>query len=226
MQDSGYVVTAKKRRVLLHGLAGLVMLLGLQLVNAQSIYTCTDAKGKKLTSDRPIAECVDREQRELNRNGSVRRSLSPTMTAVERAQQEEANKLEAEERNREVEERKRNRSLLVRYPDRESHDKERALALAQVDRIITEATKRMAEIMRENKALTVEADFYQTSKTKISPVLTKKIEQNQEDLKIQQAFLGGQEEEKKRIAQRFDEEVSRLSGMWAKQAAAQKNNNR
>ena len=31
----------------------------------QGIYTCTDAKGRKLTSDRPIPECHDREQRVL-----------------------------------------------------------------------------------------------------------------------------------------------------------------
>ncbi|HET7868163.1 MAG TPA: DUF4124 domain-containing protein, partial [Burkholderiaceae bacterium] len=27
------------------------------------IYSCTDARGRRLTSDRPIIECLDREQR-------------------------------------------------------------------------------------------------------------------------------------------------------------------
>jgi hypothetical protein len=35
------------------------------------IYTCIDDKGRRLTSDRPIAECNAREQQILNRDGSV-----------------------------------------------------------------------------------------------------------------------------------------------------------
>jgi hypothetical protein len=41
-----------------------------------SIYTCTDSNGKKLTSDRPIAECSTREQRVLNADGSVRNVIA------------------------------------------------------------------------------------------------------------------------------------------------------
>jgi hypothetical protein len=53
-----------------------------------TIYSCTDAQGKRLTSDRPIPECVGREQRVLNSDGSVRRVLPPTLTAAERAEAE------------------------------------------------------------------------------------------------------------------------------------------
>ena len=49
-----------------------------------AIYTCTDSNGKKLTSDRPIAECTTREQRVLNADGSVRNVVGPTLTADER----------------------------------------------------------------------------------------------------------------------------------------------
>ena len=42
-----------------------------QAAGPAPIYTCTDASGKKLTSDRPIAECSAREQRVLNADGSV-----------------------------------------------------------------------------------------------------------------------------------------------------------
>lgn len=220
MEGNWYAASVKKDHVLRHGLTGLFALLCLQHANAQGIFTCTDAKGKRLTSDRPIAECADREQKELNRSGTVRRNLAPTLTAVERARLEEAGKLEAEERNREFEDRKRGRSLLVRYPDKASHDKERELALQQVDRVGAGAKSRVIELMRQSKALALEADFYKTSKTKASPVLVKKIEQNQEDLKIQQAFINGQDDEKKRVNQRFDEELNRLSVMWAQQASS------
>ncbi|OYU93352.1 MAG: hypothetical protein CFE45_20960 [Burkholderiales bacterium PBB5] len=45
---------------------------------ADGIYTCVDAQGRKLTSDRPIPDCVTREQRLLNKDGSVRGVLPPT----------------------------------------------------------------------------------------------------------------------------------------------------
>jgi len=41
-------------------------------------YTCVDSKGNKRSSDRPIPECSDREQRVLNKDGSVRRVIPPT----------------------------------------------------------------------------------------------------------------------------------------------------
>jgi hypothetical protein len=47
---------------------------------AQSIYSCVDAKGNKRTSDRPIPECSDREQRVLNKDGTVKRIALPTQT--------------------------------------------------------------------------------------------------------------------------------------------------
>jgi len=46
-------------------------------VQAQNIYSCVDAKGAKRTSDRPIPECSDREQRILNKDGTVKRVLPP-----------------------------------------------------------------------------------------------------------------------------------------------------
>ena len=55
----------------------------------RSIYTCIDAKGRRLTADRPIAECLDREQKELSGNGTVRRTHGPSLTPVERAAQED-----------------------------------------------------------------------------------------------------------------------------------------
>ena len=36
-----------------------------------SIYTCVDSKGRRLTSDRPIVECLDREQHQLGNTGKL-----------------------------------------------------------------------------------------------------------------------------------------------------------
>ena len=96
------------------------------------IYTCIDSKGRKLTSDRPIAECTDREQSILNPSGTVKAKVGPTLTAQERAAQEEKDKLALEEKARQLEEKRRDRALLLRYPTRAVHDKERAEALIEI----------------------------------------------------------------------------------------------
>ncbi|MDP1270894.1 DUF4124 domain-containing protein, partial [Klebsiella pneumoniae] len=49
------------------------------------IYTCVDASGRRITSDRPITQCLDREQHELTGSGTVKRVIPPSYTAEERA---------------------------------------------------------------------------------------------------------------------------------------------
>src|SRR5690606_26416093 len=56
---------------------------------APGIYTCVDGHGKRLTADRPIPECLDREQRVLNKDGSQRKVLAPRQTPQERAAAED-----------------------------------------------------------------------------------------------------------------------------------------
>ena len=97
------------------------------------IYTCVDANGRKLTSDRPIAACIDREQKILNPSGTVRGNIAPALTPQELAAQEQKDQLLAQERNRKDEEKRRDRALLVRYPNRAAHDEERVEALKQID---------------------------------------------------------------------------------------------
>ena len=125
------------------------------LVAAQTagIYTCVDAKGRKLTSDRPIVDCLDREQLELNPSGTVRRKVGPSLTAQERAAEEEKQRQLAEERARAVEEKRRDHALLIRYPYRSVHDAERREALAQIDVVIKAAQNRLVELQQQQPAL-------------------------------------------------------------------------
>ena len=82
------------------------------------VYTCVDAKGRKLTADRPIADCIDREQKVLNPSGTVKAKVGPSLTAQERAEQEQKTKREAEEQAKAADEKRRNRALLSRYPNK------------------------------------------------------------------------------------------------------------
>ena len=100
------------------------------------VYTCVDAKGRKLTADRPIPECTDREQKVLSPSGTVKARVGPNLTAQERSEVEQKARQEQEERNRVLDEKRRDRALLMRYPNKAVHDQERQQALAQIDVVI------------------------------------------------------------------------------------------
>ena len=97
----------------------------------QGIYTCVDKHGRRITADRPIQECLDREQRELSPSGITRRQIGPSLSDTERAALEAQQRKEAEERVRAIEEKRRERALVARYPDKATHDIERNAALQQ-----------------------------------------------------------------------------------------------
>ena len=190
------------------------------LCHAEGIYTCVDAKGRRLTADRPITECIDREQRELNPSGTVRRKIGPTLTAAERAAEEDKARKAAEERSRATEEKRRDRALLTRYPDRATHDKERNAATAQIDTLIATATRQIGELTAERGRFQTELEFFKGDLAKASPKLKRQIEENDRQLRAEQRLLASQEAEKKRLTERYDGELGRLRALWALKAGA------
>ncbi len=190
---------------------------GLWLASALAwgqIYTCIDAKGRKLTSDRPIPECADREQKELNNSGTVKRTVKPAMTAEEQRVFDEKEKQATEERLRLNEEKRKDRALLTRYPSRPSHDKERSDTLAQVDDVMKAATKRVGELAVQRKEIDTELEFYKKNPAKIPLSLKRQIEDNDASVAVQKRFIVDQESEKKRTNARFDDELVRLKTLW------------
>lgn len=205
--------------LLIPGLTGLALLGG--VAAAQDIYSCVDAKGRTITADRPIAECLDRTQRELSRSGLVKRQLGPSLTAHEQAVQDEKAKQAADIRTREIEERRRDRALLQRYPGRAAHDQERAAALVQIDEVIKASSKRRSELANQHKAIASEFEFYVKDPSMAPASLRRKLEDNQSSVAVQQKFILNQEQEKKRVNQRFDEELGRLKQLWTPMSAPQ-----
>jgi hypothetical protein len=179
------------------------------------IYTCVDAKGRRLTSDRPILECVDREQKELNASGTVRRIVPPSLTGPERAVLEERERRAAEDRQRLEEERRLQRALLVRYPNQAVHDSERAKALATAQEAIATGHRRIAELQEQRKALDTEAQFHK-SPAQWPAKLKRQVEDNEQHLASQQRQVALQEDEKKRVDARFSDELARLKALWAR----------
>ena len=210
-------------RVLICMLRGLVAAGALAFVLAQAqaqsgIYTCIDAKGRKLTSDRPIPECVDREQKLLNPSGTVKAKVAPTLTAQERADADAREKQDAEARALLVEEKRRERALLIRYPSKEVHDKERAEALAQIAAVVQAASKRIEDLLRDRRKVDEEMEFYKKDPSKAPPSLRRQIDDIAQSVAVQKRFIGEQESEIRRVNARFDEELVRLKQLWLAQA--------
>lgn len=185
---------------------------------AQGIFTCVDSKGRRLTADRPIAECLDREQKEITPGGTVKRRIGPSLTADERAAEEAKAAKEAEERNRLAEEKKRDRALLTRYPDRAAHDKERTASIALIDGVIGAANKRMGELAAQRKRMDAELEFFKADPAKAPALLKRQIDENQLQMDGQKRFVANQEAEKQRINARADEELGKLKLLWAQLA--------
>lgn len=184
--------------------------------NSGGIYSCVDSKGRRITSDRPIVDCLDREQKELGASGTIRRVVPPSYTAEERARIEEQRRAEELERSRIAEERRRERALLIRYPNQVMHDKERAQALKQVDEVIEAVKKRVTELGAQRKEIDQELEFYQNDPKKAPAWLQRKLEDNVQQIQVQNRFLNEQSLEKQRVNARFDEELVKLRALWGK----------
>lgn len=179
-----------------------------------AIYSCTDARGRTITADRPVADCIDREQRELNPSGTTRRRIEPTYTAREQAERDDRARQTQIAASRLNDERRRERALLIRYPNAKTHDRERGEALVQIDAVIKAARQRLGELAEERKKIDEELEFYKADVSKAPAAVRRKLDDNVQSVSVQNRFIGEQEEEKRRVNARFDEERTRLRQLW------------
>jgi len=193
------------------------------LAQGKGIYTCVDSHGRRITSDRPITECLDREQHELTSSGTLKRVVPPSYTADERARIDAQKKAEEALQARLAEEKRRDRALLIRYPNQAVHDRERTEALAQIDEVISAVNKRAQTLLNQRKEISAELEFYQNDVSKAPLWLRRKLEDNEQQVVVQKRFLEEQALEKKRINARFDEELVKLRQLWAGVAAGNTN---
>ena len=183
-----------------------------QVKEGGAIFTCTAASGRKLTADRPIAECLDREQRVLNRDGSLRMILPPSLTSDERAAQEEAERKKAQERVAKNDAVRRDRNLLARYPNEPTHAKAREAALDEVSAGIKASEKRLGELDNERKPLVAELEFY---KGKTPPLkLRNQVEAIDVSAEAQHQLIANQKAELERVTALYDAELERLKKLW------------
>ena len=174
------------------------------------IFVCVDAKGRRITSDRPIPECLDRDQRELSSSGVTKRVVRPHPTADEQARNEAIAQQEATARTKEADAKRRDRALLARYPSQRHHDAEREKQLSLVDGSIAVIELRGADLQKQQEGIQEEMEFYKGDPSKAPAWLKHRVADNAEQLASHKRLVADQMDEKKRINARFDEELARL----------------
>jgi hypothetical protein len=207
------------------GIAALALAVGVMapaLTQAQStprsggtgaIYSCTDDRGRKLTSDRPIAECAAKEQRVLNSDGSLRTIHPPTLTAEERAAKEVAERRAAEARAALADAARRDRNLMSRYRSEAAHGKAREAALDALRAAMRGTELRLQTLADERKPLLDEAEFYKGRA--LPPKLKQQLDANDAASEAQRAAAGTQQAELERVNRLYDAELDRLRRLWA-----------
>jgi hypothetical protein len=186
---------------------------GLAMAEVTAIYACTDANGKHITSDRPIAECLGREQRLLNADGSTREVLRPILTADEHAAQEAAERSRAVRVAADADAVRSDRNLRARYPNEATHQRARAAALDDLKRTLQLSQFRLDELAAERKPLLEEAEFY--TGRQMPAALKQQLDANVAAAEAQRVLKVNQQSESARINATFDAELVRLRAMWA-----------
>ncbi|MFZ2652718.1 MAG: DUF4124 domain-containing protein [Burkholderiaceae bacterium] len=193
-------------------LACTLCLLASPVVRAALIYQCVDATGKRLTSDRPIAACTDREQRQLNPDGSTRRVIPPSMTSEERQAAESTERIEQAKRASKKDEIRRDRMLAARFPNQSVHNAAREAALNDAHRAVRLSEARITTLTLERQPLLEESEFYVGKP--LPPKLKQLLDANDAATDAQLSLLQNQQEEIVRINANFDAELERLRRIW------------
>jgi hypothetical protein len=177
------------------------------------VYTCVDANGRRLTSDRPIPECSAREQKVLNDDGSLKRVVPPQMTSDERAAREAQERREAAELAGKRDAARRDRNLMTRYPNDAAHQAAREQALGSLRRAVSASEARLAALAKERKPLVDETEFY-VGKS-LPPKLKQQLDDNDAAVRAQRDAVQTQKSELARVDALFDAELERLKRLWS-----------
>ncbi len=177
------------------------------------IYSCTDDKGRRWTSDRPIPACHGREHRVLNPDGSVKAVLTPELTADERAEQDQRERKALLEQSTRQDALRRDRNLMLRFRNEAAHQNARNAALDDLRKAVQVSERRLAALQAERKPLTDETEFYVGKP--LPAQLRQRLDANDATIAAQRSLMENQQIEIVRINAMYDIELERLKRLWA-----------
>lgn len=175
------------------------------------IYSCV-LNGKRLTRDRPIAECDQVEQRVMNSDGSLHHIIPPVLTETQRQELEACDREGEADRVARKEASRRDRNLMQTFPDEAAHRKAREKSLDDSRSSVLKSNGRIELLLRDRKPLLDEAEFYPSKQLPLKLKLA--LDANDAALAATRSLIQTQEAEVRRISDRYDLELGRLKKLW------------
>jgi len=174
---------------------------------AQAMYSCV-ANGRTFSGDRPPPECANSDIRELNRDGSLRRVIPRPLTAEEQKARAIEAKRKAEEEEKALAQRRRDRSLLEAYASEQEIDVARAKALVSSNEVVKRSQVRLDRMAEERKRLEEETEFYKKRETPES--IKRALANNEQERAAELKIIKDAQAEMQRINERFDADKKRF----------------
>ena len=177
------------------------------------IYSCTDANGRIINSDRPISDCAKRELRVLNPDGSVREVIAAPLTKEQQRQRARDELQRQEEVWAKKVQQARDRNLLQTFEDERAIESLRRRTIADIDHEIKLATLRILSLDKEMKIAQQEAERFKTERqgSRMPFVYQQRITDAANAILAEDALIRDRREERERANARFDADTQRLS---------------
>jgi len=179
------------------------------------MYTCV-SNGKVYTADRPPTECANVDMRELNRDGSVRRIIPRPLTVEEQRARALETKKKVEDEERQLAQRRRDRSLLEAYATEAEIESARKKSMEGAEQIIKRSQERAYSLDQDRKRLDDEAEFYKKREQPDS--LKRAYALNAQAVAAEAKIITEARGEVDRINERFDAERKRFRELVAQGA--------
>lgn len=174
---------------------------------SRTMYTCV-ANGRTYSGDRPPPECFNSDIRELNRDGSLRRVISRPLTPEEQKARAIEVKKKADEEERALAQRRRDRSLLEAYASEQEIDIARTKALTSSNEVVKRSQIRLDRMAEERKRLMDETEFYKKRET--PETIKRALANNDQERAAELKILKDAQAEMQRINDRFDVDKKRF----------------
>lgn len=173
------------------------------------IFRCTNAEGKKIASDRPIAECLHKTTKVYNNKGQFKAEIAPPLSAEERRKVTEEAERKKAETLAEDERLKEERFLLAHYRNEADVELARKRTLDQIQERKRLATEQLASLDQTISELQSET---KNSKKTVNEYAS--LRQRAEDLSISvkknRDAINSYDQEIERTNREFDETLVRF----------------
>jgi len=178
------------------------------------IYCCNDANGRKVCGDFLPAACQGRAYEERDNRGFVSKTVDAPLTPEQQARRDAETAQKEADAKKAAEERRRTLALMSTYSSVKDIDSVRDRNLAEIDKSIKEAEKRLDEAMKKKQKLDSDKEFY---KGKPLPDSVKaQVRENDKEIQAQQKTVADQTKEKEEVRNRFADEKKRYIELTGK----------